>query len=134
MAASLESYQRGKARLAESAGAANLKGNAPLGLSQEQNNANPIPRRATCGLRRPTIQRDDARISRIKLEASLKVLLDQHCPAAREPKLCRGNAAVPIAFDNNGTLDYGIAIFCERGIQQRHPLGGQFLSTCASLE
>ena len=48
MAASLESYQRGKARLAESAGAANLKGNAPLGLSQEQNNANPIPRRVPC--------------------------------------------------------------------------------------
>jgi hypothetical protein len=47
MAASLESYPWGKARLAQSVGAANLKGN-PLGLSHEQNNANPIPRRVPC--------------------------------------------------------------------------------------
>ena len=45
MAATFESYPCGKARLAQSVGAANLKGNAPLGLSHEQNNANPIPRR-----------------------------------------------------------------------------------------
>jgi hypothetical protein len=35
MAASLESYLWGKARLAQSVGAANLKGNAPLDLSHE---------------------------------------------------------------------------------------------------
>ena len=48
MAASLESYLWGKARLAQSVGAANLKGNSPLDLSHEQNNANPIPRRVPC--------------------------------------------------------------------------------------
>ncbi len=48
MAANLESYPRGKARLAQSVGVANLKGNAPLDLSDEQNNANPIPRRVPC--------------------------------------------------------------------------------------
>ena len=41
----LESYPWGEERLAQSVGAANLKGNAPLDLSHEQNNANPIPRR-----------------------------------------------------------------------------------------
>ena len=45
MAASLE---WGKARLAQCVGAANLKGNASLDLSHEQNNANPIPRRVPC--------------------------------------------------------------------------------------
>lgn len=44
LAASVESY----ARLAQSVGAANLKGNAPLAFSHEQNNANPIPRRVRC--------------------------------------------------------------------------------------
>ena len=48
MAASLESYPWGKARLAQSVGATNLKGDAPLDLSHEQNNANPIPRRVPC--------------------------------------------------------------------------------------
>ena len=45
MAASLEWR---KARLAQCVGAANLKGNAPLDLSHEQNNANPIPCRVPC--------------------------------------------------------------------------------------
>ena len=48
MAANLENYPRGKARLAQSVSAANLKGNAPLDLSPEQNDANPIPRRVPC--------------------------------------------------------------------------------------
>ena len=47
-AASVESYPWGKARLAQSVGAANLRGNAPLDLSREQNNANPIPRLVPC--------------------------------------------------------------------------------------
>ena len=45
MAASLEWR---KARLAQCVSAANLKGNALLDLSHEQNNANPIPRRVPC--------------------------------------------------------------------------------------
>jgi hypothetical protein len=48
MAATCESYPWEKARLAQSVGSADLKGNAPLGLSHEQNNANSIPRRVPC--------------------------------------------------------------------------------------
>jgi hypothetical protein len=66
-----------------------------------------------CRVGRRTFQGDNAHISWIKLEAILKVLPDQHRSAAREPKLLRGDTVIPIAFDNNGTLNHGIAVLAK---------------------
>src|SRR4029077_3128508 len=87
------------------------------------NDANPIPGCAFHSLRWRILQRNYAHISWVKLEAGLKILADEHGTAAGAPKLIGGSIAIPITFDNNGRLDYGIAVFSEHGIQQLHSFG-----------
>ena len=100
----------------------------------QDDDANPVPGGPVDPFRRRVLQRNDPEISRVKLKASLKVLPDQHCTAAREPKLIRGSVTVPIAFNDNGTLDIRIAVLRESGIQERVPLRGQLLAIQAVLE
>ena len=99
----------------------------PVSAPPHDNDADPIPSCTFCARRRRVLQWNDAYISRVKLEASLKKLADEHGTAARAPKLIGRRITIPITFDNNGTVDYGIAVFCQRRIQQRDPFGGEFL-------
>ena len=95
----------------------------PPSAPPHDNDTDPIPSSTLHAFRRRVLQWNDAYISGVKLEADLKILADEHGTPAGEPKLIGGSIAIPITFDNNGSLDYGVAVFCQRGIQQLHPFG-----------
>ncbi len=106
----------------------------PVSTPPHDNDADPIPSCTFCARRRRVLQWNDAYISGVKLEAGLNILADEHGTDAGAPKLIGGSITIPITFDNNWTLDYRIAVFCERSVQQRDPSGRKFLPVRAALE
>src|SRR5262245_58500734 len=86
--------------------------------SLQDNDADPIPRRAFQLFGWRVFQCYDPEVSRVKLKTILKILPNQYGADAGATKLFRGKAAIPITLDNHGARRQRIAILREGGIQK----------------